>query len=340
MASQGILSLPNELLLDIARVLRYAGEVAAFSATNRQVHSVLGLELARAGAREYPHLLCWACDVGEVDLVARLLRAGADPNESFVMTDQIWNERDTRAGLLKQFENGARYTGCRVLYDDEAIMPDFHDRASVLQHIYLHPTKACRREKRLRRRMPRRQAVPDDMDSEDDIYELGDSYHPKLSLAYLDRFQDDGSYWFPLHAAASNGHDAVLRLLAGHGAFLDAPSSLFCRCALSENEDRRPQYPRRPPTSFLRTPLHAALCSRKDGSARQLLVLGSSSKLFLDGDTDPFPQALHFAAARDCLQTVQYIVHRDSPANVDVRDKDNLTPLWREYTTIHNPGYA
>ncbi|KAI1392982.1 ankyrin [Hypoxylon trugodes] len=79
-----VLDLPNELLIEILEYLDSAWDLQAVSGTCHRLHYVGNPILYSFAVEKLPHLLTWACEVGEIEIVRKLLVAGADPNEPAV----------------------------------------------------------------------------------------------------------------------------------------------------------------------------------------------------------------------------------------------------------------
>ncbi|ETS78313.1 hypothetical protein PFICI_10375 [Pestalotiopsis fici W106-1] len=76
--------LPDELLCMIGDCCDHILDLHSLSATCRQFHHIYDPLLCKAAAKDYPHLLTWACDTSQLSLVKKLLAAGADPNRPCV----------------------------------------------------------------------------------------------------------------------------------------------------------------------------------------------------------------------------------------------------------------
>ncbi|KAI0428387.1 ankyrin repeat-containing domain protein [Xylaria sp. FL1042] len=104
------------------------------------------------------------------------------------------------------------------------------------------------------------------------------------------------NYGTPLHWAAREGHDNVVRLLLDHNARLDAPSRNFCLCSDSCSPDFN-LTPQLRPQWF---PLHLAICRRHETTAHIFLDRHAPMRLRAKSPRTPGsgPTIIHCAAAR------------------------------------------
>ncbi|XXG98937.1 hypothetical protein Hte_005270 [Hypoxylon texense] len=142
--------------------------------------------------------------------------------------------------------------------------------------------------------------------------------NPDYSPEKLESYSPAPCYWFPIHAAAKAGCNKIIKLLVEHGSYLDPPSVDFCRCPrYAEKHNDIEDGP------YKWTPLHTALCSRKEGTAKLLISLGAS----LSVDFSNSPTVVHSAAAHGCLTILHHLSDTGCTFDANAKDKHGLTPL-------------
>ncbi|KAJ0166448.1 hypothetical protein CTA2_7305 [Colletotrichum tanaceti] len=187
-----------------------------------------------------------------------------------------------------------------------------------------------------------------------------EEYHSGWRLVRVLRENRNYLFWAaPLHLAAYHGHYDAVKWLVSHGADIEAPGHLFCKCKgysdyLSEDNDRS-KHP-------CWTPLHYSICRGQKSTIRLLLSAGASVQTMVSPDKirvvdDRFdkiiqglwPQAtqdvwrealrstctslssnvtaLHTASEKGMKWLVTHLV-RDRQVNVEVTDNSSMTPLF------------
>ncbi|KAI1846404.1 hypothetical protein JX266_007609 [Neoarthrinium moseri] len=130
-----VLKLPNELLLLISQSCDHMHDLGALSLTCRRFHSIFDKLLYERAVTGHHYLLTWACETGNIGLVAKLLDAGADPNRPFGTT-----RRQARYRIFGAYRNA-------YVEDFYGLSPDvnFLDPFVVLDFVYGHRSHVSER---------------------------------------------------------------------------------------------------------------------------------------------------------------------------------------------------
>ncbi|KAF3026452.1 hypothetical protein E8E14_012255 [Neopestalotiopsis sp. 37M] len=320
-----LLCLPDELLSMIGDYCDHVPDLCSLSSTCRQFHHIFDPLLYKAAARDYPHLLTWACDTSQLSVVKKLLDAEADPNKPCAAVSPRWEEnyskrvRELRItpkqiDLLKAVYNHSllprRVDGKKVAVQTAAGVVDIYDDEwdSDISADSYNSRDSTYRDKTDGLVYFRSPAAV-----------CGYSYEqPTLYDQNPDRWTLIGQqfFWFPLHAAASNGSLEVVKLLIDAGALLEPPSQQFCSCQAQVDGQARVDINRW-------IPLHTALCSGNDNVACYLITLGSSFWL----NEWHTSTALHQAAELSQISVLQALYDKDPGINLNKADASMDTPI-------------
>ncbi|KAI1864339.1 uncharacterized protein JN550_008896 [Neoarthrinium moseri] len=348
-----VLKLPNELLLLISQSCDHMHDLGALSLTCRRFHSIFDKLLYERAVTGHHYLLTWACETGNIGLVAKLLDAGADPNRPFGTT-----RRQARYRIFGAYRNA-------YVEDFYGLSPDvnFLDPFVVLDFVYGHRSHVS---ERLGEAGELPSPISDESaglpasgagensedslgDSNDDLHdssmdEVGsleadfsdyntttDDDDPSLSENELlsgtpTRFECS---WYPLHAAARHGSQETLELLIKHDAHLSPPSTGYCRCRPlrdGEEGDEASEPDALPPDW---TPLHTAVCCGNAHAANLLISYGCP--LYLDARPNHYGDGTttvyHTAAFHGCLSSLQSAHDKYPGLDIHQRDCQGNTPL-------------
>ncbi|KXJ85909.1 ankyrin repeat-containing domain protein [Microdochium bolleyi] len=267
-----------------------------------RVHHLLAPGLVHKPlAATYPHLLVWAAHAGYIDLIRHLLAAGADPNICFRrwavidrdfahpedILDKLYNHQVTSGTLKRRTELRKKTAEHFARFYNDAVYNQTYTSACLIGEPF-----------------------------EPNSWDLTRWQEPDLA---------DRSWWYPLHAAASAGHNDIVMLLVKHGAHLEAPAVGLCDCTHPCSPVQREHHESvewQDQVSW--SPLHVALCGGHDTTAQLLLSLGASTSVDCLQST---PTALFSAVRHGCAATVQQLLDAD-PSDVNSRDQYGLTPLF------------
>jgi len=325
----GLPNLPIEILWYIAEYVGNVADLSSLSRSCRALYAGLVPCLYRI-VKDDPAVMCWACDEGRIDTAQRLLDAGASANTHWVQGEPRWW---TLMGLQ----------GMRPVLRDESFVSNLDMDAgswlsaradtwckmiSYFEEGYYH--------------------VDDVTEEGATNLRLHDEEHIGFRLGwvalpnYYDRDPTQSSerwiprrecHWTSLHIAAAWGNDALVMLLLDNGAGIDAPSRLFCKCAIPPDRKAAPLW----------TPLHTAICHGHESTTRLLLSRGASITVtaaywYLGGAHPergrPFT-ALHSACAAGLLEAARFLLDEGYQTDIRVRDHDGLTPFAHAFIRCH-----
>jgi ankyrin repeat protein len=339
-----LVSLPTEIFLAILPEL-YPRDLVTIAATCRAADARVSTFLYPWLVRVYPHLLPWAAEYGYRHLVERLLQAGANPNISFRSKDSKHDNTPTdpigalydiykhkRWRQTYEFELqgrdpewlAAEKSSGKINHGDgwwfyNGQLGDYVEEKHRIPSFYIPP--ASYRPYNVEYGCDIEQPFDITKGPEFSKYYLNDNLRHKYHLL-----------WFPLHVAAHNGHEDIIKLLIQYGAVLEVPSMGYCRCrhigSPAVPEPRKHDDRLWSPTW---TPLHFALCGRKEAAAKLLLSYGAS--LSVDLNMRKY-HALHCASFHGCLAVVQNFVGNGIKTDIELRDDFNLTPLFHSYAGV------
>ncbi|WQF84650.1 Putative ankyrin repeat-containing domain superfamily [Colletotrichum destructivum] len=170
-------------------------------------------------------------------------------------------------------------------------------------------------------------------------------------VPFLREEEKDFLFWAtPLHLAVYHGHYDAAKWLVSHGADIEAPGHLFCKCkGYRDYLDGDSNIS----ISSCWTPLHYSICREENSIIRLLLSAGASVQTMVSSDkiriSDNFDKrlqgfglqvlrskctslssnvtALHTASEKGMKWLVTHLV-RNMQVDVDVTDNSSMTPLF------------
>ena len=350
-----ILSLPVELLLDVAGNLKEEDDLSAFSRTCRRIHQETIYTLYDR-VKNNPAILNWAAEKGRVETVKYLLAAGADPNlpeikhhprvtvksrlneaqdlnikllEMITLTDMS----DAKDARDKKESNNAAGANEHEGNDDtqDGVETEQIDYGSLEDELLYYGDYSD----------------SDGVDDEDDEDFSGSDYDPERDSEEEEDHDDDESedgddpfigdqtfptrnYWTPLHAAAYRGFIEIVELLLDYGADINALSRGYCAC--TNPVDCLPTLVERHEVP-LWTPLHAAICSGNERIAGFLLRRGASTFVSTRGLGSQLGRvtALHSACYSGCTRVLKLLINKDYQTDIDCEDHLGMTPMSYAY---------
>ncbi|KAI1207038.1 ankyrin [Annulohypoxylon truncatum] len=215
-------SLPNELLVKIAGFLDDVADLNSLSAASRKLHYISNPRLYALAAKEFPHLLTWACEVGSLGVVKKLLVAGSSPNlPAFMPSSQDLNDfQDTSDHPLNVLNNVYGHNLWKRQSNPDQILA--RDRVAVYDPE-CHPTVQQYISGTESYWFPLHAAVKSGSDEIVKLLVNSGSYLdlPSRELCSCRTnglgFGQSG-YWTPLHAALCSDDEAMTNLLLTLGA--------------------------------------------------------------------------------------------------------------------------
>ncbi|KAK9419624.1 hypothetical protein SUNI508_07110 [Seiridium unicorne] len=330
--------LPDELLLNIGQCCDGLFELHSLSLTCRKFNCIFTQVLDTRVLRKHSYLLTWACETAQVDLVAGLLAAGANPNIPFAPdASRGWERWCQNADTPPSFDTAQRIAIRDVVYGYELFIPPrMPSLASSLPQssqgrLNLGTDDDCSDRSR------DDHASDSSLDSEELSYEVhlsrnlfltarqisnGDGNVMVLDPAYTKNWVRIRAkyYWFPLHAAVKAGSLKIVELLIQHGAILDPPSYQFCGCVTSRPDPNGYSTPGW-------TPLHTVFCCKNGAVADFLLSKGSSPYVDTQGTTT----VLHTAATFGFITTLRECLIQYPDMDLNKCDDHGKRPLQLAY---------
>ncbi|KAJ1323382.1 serine/threonine-protein phosphatase 6 regulatory ankyrin repeat subunit B [Microdochium nivale] len=312
-------------------------DVAAFCAIDRVHHALSPILVHKPLVPAYPHLLTWAAHTGLASLARDLLAAGADPNVNFrrwaVIDRDFASPRDTLNKLYHHafWSRHYKQNGPAELGEPVLIRTALNAKEQATSGT-------------LSRRPDLRKKTADIFAELYSNHFVGQAYRGSCLVGEpfepanwnLARWQqpdlNNHSWWSPLHAAASAGHNDLVLLLVKHGAHLDAPAVGLCDCTHPCSPvSLEPQEHIDWQCQVCWSPLHLAMCGGHDTTAQLLLSLGASTCV---DRLQSSPTALFSAARYGCAGTVRQLLASDE-TRVNSRDHHGLTPLFHYLVGSH-----
>ncbi|KAH8682706.1 ankyrin repeat-containing domain protein [Xylariales sp. PMI_506] len=321
-----ISSLPFEVVLLISENLNHVFDVAALARTCRGTYGAANRFLYARAAREFPYIICWACETGMSGTVKFLLEAGVSPNFVFRSTQprnlMLANLQRESRHVLDTIYHHRQYVGERevprlVIQADSCDTPDTHENDA----LFFGPDYSQQEDDELPRDFLRLQGPYIDTDT--DLWRT--SCEVEGSEPLVDFPSPGGSgiaeagleyYWSPLHLSTLYGFKNVTDVLLNAGARLMIPCKGLCACM-------RVQVGRLSPSIGRYTPLHLALCFRRDDIASTLMDKGLNSVDLGRNDLT----VLHHISALGRSPMLQFLAPGIASL-LRVVDAGGLTPLW------------
>ncbi|KAF4853609.1 Serine/threonine-protein kinase TNNI3K [Colletotrichum siamense] len=322
--------------------------LAALSLADRFFNLVAEPKLYNLGVLRHPYLLCWATDVGYLNVMKKILSvSGFHANAGVIRyrpQDEYkeWNQ-DTESAK-QRFDRHYRRDGeVFQVRSDWLQNGDFGEyRDSIADYIDDEQQE---------------EDDDDDNDNEDGVdWALWKRFDAEVfgvvrwlddDLDHLDILREPKAvYWFPVHIAARQGNFEALVLLVEFGALLNISSKGFCVHASDPNNQDCLHFPNWTdgfdPTVMYPawTPYHIALCHGHQGVAYFILEICPhiSERLLFEGDgiTRPIPKFITAMRhsypdfAELCLERELDAIEETHP---DVFDG---TLVWRAFWELEN----
>ncbi|KXX77109.1 Ankyrin repeat domain-containing protein 17 [Madurella mycetomatis] len=264
-------SLPNETLFQIFSYLDEP-DLRALTQVNRRLSGPASLILwdsVYADPTRPKEVLLWAVETGHHEMLRTMLERGTTPN--FYDLSPL-----LRSCLMDLFAAQGGRRGTAAPRDDR------------LRQTELLKEKYCRNgvtRRSVRHRHERdRGGIPlaQDFDWHVD-HEYADHHGCPLERFGIVETLDDPETrkywsWSPIHVAVLRGDNEAVRLLV-HGASIDARCSGLCDCAAPDFEAEEELGDSIMPNKYrtIWTPLHVAICTGNEDTARLLIALGAST---------------------------------------------------------------
>lgn len=274
--SGALISLPNELLLEIAGYLDEP-DLRALSLVNRRLSSSANYALygaLYANPKRCKEVLLWTVEVGRHELLRELLGRGVNP--CFLYASSLLRSR-----LMDVFSAQGGRRGTAAPRDDGIL------RAEIFREKYCRNGTTRRMAQRLHEKHHREASIAQDLDYHAAFREIYPNRHPgpfpRFSIVHdpaeaVAPWACNYWSWAPIHVAVLRGDKEAVRLLLDHGADVNAQCSGLCDCAVPpldgqdySNESLSPHHFR-----SVWTPLHVAICSGNKDTARLLIARRAS----------------------------------------------------------------
>ncbi|KAI0380239.1 ankyrin repeat-containing domain protein [Hypomontagnella monticulosa] len=292
----GILSLSNELLIEICEYFDDIPNLRAISATSRLLHYIANPMLYSLAAKCFPYLLGWACEFGRLDVVEKLLVFGVNPNTPAV-----------RRRYYIDTDAGDSSTALRGIYSH-----DIHNAPYDPNNEQLRPPIYNPRQ-----------------------YPTVEGYVVALQRFTDNNWDRTQDFLFPLHGASMSGSIEIVQTLIKAGAYLDLPSMNACRCrrdGMGENFSSDSYWT---PLHAGLCCGHEAIANLLIRSGSSPIVeyrIGDTEESETDEPETDEPEtknqstALHWAARGNNMSTVQHLL-KYTDIDINAQSPNGGTPL-------------
>ncbi|KAF4838544.1 hypothetical protein CGCTS75_v000326 [Colletotrichum tropicale] len=337
------LFLPGWLSSDAKEQDAIINALAALSLSDRFFNLIAEPKLYDLGLLRHPYLLCWATDVGYLNVMKKILSSSRVHAQAGVIR---YRPQDTFKEWRRDTESARQRFDRRYRTDGTAFQRQAHwlGKGDFGEHqesvaYYIHDIE---------------EEEEDDYEDDDEIlwrrFEAEDFGVVRWEYNDLEHFdilnEPKAVYWFPVHIATRQGNMEALALLVDFGALLNIPSKGFCvhlsdpcnRSCLhfpdwTENFDPTVLYP-------AWTPYHIALCHGHQEMASYILETCPhiSERLLFDGDeiTEPIPRFIT-AMRHSYPEIAEFCLGRELDDIEETHpDVFNGTLVWRAFWELEN----
>ena len=352
---------------------RGLADLSAITRTCRSFHSHFVKRLFEEGVKRHPGLLCWAAEVGNTAAMRRLLDdGGADPNMQFWCREtdgrteiHCTSHRDSKSGSLfrqLQVDTGrAVYAGqslgrMMLLKQRERIFSKPLSGQAVFARYYQQQLVAfvCQHPGHYHKDRKECESYDKCVASNPNWADL--IRPPRLRRLRVQSYLSPDALYWPIHLAVAQGHLEAVRMLADHGADVDAPvDESFCACSSRHHSisvlfrEAAPylwpgKHADESAESFIlgRTSLHLAFCThglgstdKRDAARRRAMVLellGRGATMLPRHQLQPniIESAISYAIMADDKELVAEMLSRypEFGALLHLHDYLGRTPIW------------
>ncbi|KAI1505184.1 ankyrin repeat-containing domain protein [Biscogniauxia marginata] len=209
-----LVALPDELLLPILGYVDHLTDLSALAATCTVIHPCAEEVLYQIGAKRFPYLLCWACELGFCNVVAKLLKAGADPNKEFY-THNFYIRRDKPLCMYRCRETYIKEKTDSLRPNTSIVAGARFDRFLYRNSAFWYPVHcaANKGHNEIINLLVRNHA-----DINKPSRKFCECEHPHWQIGNPLLDPRDHPQWTALHIALCSGHESTANLLLELGA--------------------------------------------------------------------------------------------------------------------------